>query len=119
MSVQHHHAVARSINSVHGQLLRSLTEALLCRLLCGIARGQLVVDTPAGDRLVFDGERPGPQARFSIRSWRCLWARRKYKRLRHQTKGARDWFDRLHRANPRLFAHWQLCHGNGRTSGAV
>jgi RNA-directed DNA polymerase len=47
------------------------------------------------------------------------WARRKFKRLRHQTKGARDWFARLRRANPTLFAHWQLCHGNGRTSGAV
>jgi hypothetical protein len=23
------------------------------------------------------------------------WARRKFKRLRHQTKGARDWFARL------------------------
>jgi CRISPR-associated protein Cas2 len=23
------------------------------------------------------------------------------------------------RANPTLFAHWPLCHGNGRTSGAV
>ena len=32
------------------------------------------------------------------------WARRKFKRMRHQTKGARDWFDRLHRANPQLFA---------------
>jgi RNA-directed DNA polymerase len=47
------------------------------------------------------------------------WARRKFKRMRHQTKGARDWFDRLHRVNPQLFAHWPLCHGNGRTSGAV
>jgi len=47
------------------------------------------------------------------------WARRKFKRLRHKTKGARDWFERLRRANPTLFAHWQLCHGNGRTSGAV
>src|ERR1700730_211003 len=47
------------------------------------------------------------------------WARRKFKRMRHQTTGARDWFDRLHRANPQLFAHWPLCHGNGRTSGAV
>ena len=47
------------------------------------------------------------------------WARRKFKRLRHQTKGARDWFERLRRANPKLLAHWQLCHGNGRTSGAV
>ena len=47
------------------------------------------------------------------------WARRKFKRLRRKTKGARDWFDRLRRRNPTLFAHWQLCHGNGRTSGAV
>jgi RNA-directed DNA polymerase len=47
------------------------------------------------------------------------WARRKFKRLRHKTKGARDWFEWLRRANPTLFAHWQLCHGNGRTSGAV
>jgi group II intron maturase len=47
------------------------------------------------------------------------WARRKFKRLRRKTKGARDWFAWLRRANPTLFAHWQLCHGNGRTSGAV
>lgn len=47
------------------------------------------------------------------------WARVKFKRLRHQTKGARDWFQRIRRANPKLFAHWQICHGNGRTSGAV
>ena len=47
------------------------------------------------------------------------WARRKFKRMVHQTKGARDWFDRLRRSNPNLFAHWPLCHGNGRTSGAV
>jgi type IV secretion system protein TrbB len=47
------------------------------------------------------------------------WARRKFKRMVHQTKGARDWFDRLRRTTPQLFAHWPLCHGNGRTSGAV
>ncbi len=47
------------------------------------------------------------------------WARRKFMRLRRKTKGTRDWFDRLRHANPTLFAHWQLCHGNGRTSGAV
>jgi RNA-directed DNA polymerase len=41
------------------------------------------------------------------------WARRKFKRLRHQTKGARDWFVRLCRDNPTLFAHWMLCHGTG------
>jgi RNA-directed DNA polymerase len=47
------------------------------------------------------------------------WARRKFKRLPCKTKGARDWFDWLRRANPTLFAHWPLCHGTGRTSGAV
>jgi group II intron reverse transcriptase/maturase len=47
------------------------------------------------------------------------WARRKFKPMRHQTKGAGVWFDRLRRAKPTLFAHWFLCHGNGRTSGAV
>ncbi|HEX3227790.1 MAG TPA: group II intron maturase-specific domain-containing protein, partial [Pyrinomonadaceae bacterium] len=47
------------------------------------------------------------------------WARRKFKRLRRQTKGARDWFERVRRLNPTLFAHWRLCYGNGRTSGAV
>jgi len=36
------------------------------------------------------------------------WARRKFKRMRHQTKGARDWFDRFRRANRHLFAHWVL-----------
>jgi RNA-directed DNA polymerase len=47
------------------------------------------------------------------------WARRKFKRFVHRTKGARDWFARLRRTKPQLFAHWPLCHGNGRTSGAV
>jgi hypothetical protein len=47
------------------------------------------------------------------------WAGRKFKRLRHQTKGARGWFARLVRANPKLFAHWQLCHGNGRIDRAA
>jgi len=54
-----------------------------------------------------------------IDAYAIRWARRKFKRMRRQTKGARDWFDRLRRANPQLFAHWPLCHGNGRTSGAV
>jgi hypothetical protein len=35
------------------------------------------------------------------------WARRKFKRLRRKTKGARDWFERLRRENPTAFAHWQ------------
>jgi group II intron reverse transcriptase/maturase len=47
------------------------------------------------------------------------WARRKFKGMRHQSKGVREWLERHRRATPKLFAHWTLCHGNGRTSGAV
>jgi len=54
-----------------------------------------------------------------IDAYVARWARRKFKRMRHRTKGTRDWFDRFRRSNPHLFAHWVLCHGNGRTSGAV
>ena len=73
MSIQNQHAVTRSFDSERRALSRSLTEALLRRMLRGLACGQLVVDTPAGDRLVFDGDRPGPQARLTINSWRCIW----------------------------------------------
>ena len=41
-----------------------------------------------------------------IDAYLIRWSRRKFRRLRHQTKGAREWFDRLRRANPTLFAHW-------------
>ena len=55
-----------------------------------------------------DGLRGEPCRPYVIR-----WARRKYKRMVHQTKGGRDWFDRLRRKMPTLFANWPLCHGNG------
>jgi group II intron reverse transcriptase/maturase len=47
------------------------------------------------------------------------WARRKFKRLRWQTKGAWNWLARVRHASPTLFVHWRLLYGNGRTSGAV
>ena len=47
------------------------------------------------------------------------WARRKYRPLRRQTRGVWSWFQRMRRAQPSLFAHWTLCYGGGRTSGAV
>ena len=47
------------------------------------------------------------------------WARRKFKPLRRKDQGGTRLVDRLRRVNPTLFAHGQLCHGNGRTSGAV
>ena len=47
------------------------------------------------------------------------WACNKYRRLHRRPKRARDWLARVVRDNPRLFAHWCLLYGNGRTSGAV
>lgn len=47
------------------------------------------------------------------------WVRRKFKRLRHQPKGARLWLARVIGASPMLFAHWPLLYGQGRALGAV
>ena len=73
MSIQHHHAVTQSFNSERRPLSRALAETLLRRMLPGLECGQLVVDTPTGERLAFEGKQPGPQARLSIHSWRFLW----------------------------------------------
>jgi group II intron reverse transcriptase/maturase len=47
------------------------------------------------------------------------WARRKFKRLRQQPRGARTWLMRVVRSSPDLFAHWSLLYGHGRALGAV
>ncbi len=44
------------------------------------------------------------------------WVRRKFKRFRGQTKGARIWLKRVRRDNPTLFAHWRFLYVGGRTS---
>jgi RNA-directed DNA polymerase len=54
-----------------------------------------------------------------IDAYLIRWGRNKYERLRARTAGARDWFARVVRAKPRLFAHWRLLYVNDRTSGAV
>ena len=54
-----------------------------------------------------------------IDAYLVRWGRYKYRRLRARTSGARDWFARIVRANPALFAHWRLLYVGGRTSGAV
>jgi RNA-directed DNA polymerase len=38
----------------------------------------------------------------------ALWAKRKYKKLRHHHRRARHWITRLSRRAPELFAHWQM-----------
>lgn len=38
------------------------------------------------------------------------WARKKYKRLEHGNKRAREWLQGVRERAPHLFAHWELCH---------
>ena len=46
-----------------------------------------------------------------INAYVIRWARRKFKRMRHQSRGVREWLTRVRRAEPDLFIHWNLCHG--------
>ena len=47
------------------------------------------------------------------------WVMRKFKRFRQRPRRARLWLARIAKSTPRLFAHWPLLYGNGRTLGAV
>ena len=38
------------------------------------------------------------------------WARKKYKRLEHGNKRAREWLQGVRERTPHLFAHWELCY---------
>jgi cyclopropane-fatty-acyl-phospholipid synthase len=71
MSMHRQESVTRSVNSELS--IKSVTETFLRRLVGDLERGELVIETPAGDRLVLGGKRPGPQAKLTIHSWRCLW----------------------------------------------
>jgi cyclopropane-fatty-acyl-phospholipid synthase len=51
--------------------LEALIAGLLSRVLRRVRYGRLVVRTPGGARLVFEGEAPGPQAEFELHGWRA------------------------------------------------
>jgi cyclopropane-fatty-acyl-phospholipid synthase len=51
----------------------SLVSALVQRCFPQLICGRLVIDMPAGDRLIIEGDRPGPQARLTVHRLRCLW----------------------------------------------
>jgi hypothetical protein len=40
------------------------------------------------------------------------WARKKYKRLEHGNKRAREWLQGVRERAPHLFAHWELCYAS-------
>src|ERR1700747_2159538 len=46
------------------------------------------------------------------------WASGKFKSLRGHKRRSRHWLARIARHQPRLFAHWALLYGRGRTMGA-
>jgi cyclopropane-fatty-acyl-phospholipid synthase len=73
MSMQHQEAVTRSINPQLSLTSSSVAESFLRRMVGELECGELVIETPAGDRLVFSGRRSGPLAKVTIHSWRCLW----------------------------------------------
>ena len=74
MSMQHQQAVTRSINPRLSLSSGSVAEAFLRRIVGELECGELVIETPAGDRLVLRGRRAGPQAKVTIHSWRSYGA---------------------------------------------
>ena len=71
MIVEHQPAVS-STASTDASSARSFAAVVLRRLIGQPACGELVIDTPKGDRLTFEGSEAGPRARLSIHDWRLL-----------------------------------------------
>jgi len=46
------------------------------------------------------------------------WVRRKFKRFRQTSKGAREWLARVIKTNPGLFAHWPLLYDTRLHTGS-
>lgn len=55
---------------------------------------------------------------WHIERYLARWASDKYKSLRGHKRRSRYWLLRVAQHQPRLFAHWPLIHGYGRTMGA-
>ena len=70
MSMQNQEAVTRSINP---QLSLNSSSVVLRRMVGELECGNLIIEMPSGNQMVFGGRRPGPQAKVTINSWRCLW----------------------------------------------
>ncbi len=53
--------------------IHSLLHGLLRRTVRRLHAGRLSIDMPGGERLVFEGPRPGPNAHLRIHSLRVIW----------------------------------------------
>ena len=56
----------------HGMTSVSLFGTLLQHMIGKLECGELLIETPGGSRLFFEGRQPGPQGRIKIHSWRLL-----------------------------------------------
>ncbi len=73
MSIVQERSATPAANSNHRRGSRSFAEAVLRWMLRGLQCGQLIVETPSGERLAFGGGYPGIQARLTVHRWRFLW----------------------------------------------
>jgi cyclopropane-fatty-acyl-phospholipid synthase len=73
MSLPQQQVADRSYGSEPSTRRLSLFAAVLRRVLPRVTYGRLVIDAPAGQRIVLEGPQPGPHAHMKVHSWMVLW----------------------------------------------
>lgn len=94
-------AINRTIRSWHLQLKNEKTLSDLSRMFNPVLQGWLTYYGrfyPSGLRQLWR----------NINRYLVQWVRRKFKRFSQHKRRAKQYLDRLARANPDLFAHWKL-----------
>jgi len=94
-------AINRMIRSWHLQLKNEKTLSDLSRMFNPVLRGWLTYYGrfyPSGLRQLWR----------NINRYLVQWVRRKFKRFSQHKRKAKQYLDRLARANPNLFVHWKL-----------
>jgi hypothetical protein len=82
-----------------------------------VARLECSLQPDTGGEITSTGLRQEVDIRYVVTSLKGS-AQRLYEDVYCQ-RGQMENLIKLHKAHPKLFAHWQLCHGNGRTMGAI
>ena len=93
--------INRTIRGWHLQLKNEKTLSDLSRMFNPVLRGWLTYYGrfyPSGLRQLWR----------NINRYLVQWVRRKFKRLSQHKRRAKQYLDRLARANPHLFVHWEL-----------
>ncbi len=69
MSMHRQQAVTPRLSLNSGSIAKAFLRHIVGELECG----ELVIETPAGDRFALRGRRAGARAKVTMHSWRCLW----------------------------------------------